>query len=101
MAIGQPLEVANEIGAPISASDYTHNDWFFHITAIDGSKIFLAACSLGLSILIILLNAVFGPCVHRYAAALGRFPFIPEKPLFLAALTCSKVKKGRPKMPTG
>jgi hypothetical protein len=35
IAIGQPFEIANEIGAPISASDNTHNDWFFHITAND------------------------------------------------------------------
>src|SRR5271157_2427241 len=33
IAIGQSFEVANKIGAPVSASDHTHNDWFFHITA--------------------------------------------------------------------
>jgi len=33
IAIGQSFEVANKIGAPVSASDHTHNDWIFHITA--------------------------------------------------------------------
>jgi len=39
MAIGQPFEVTNEIGSPITASDHTHNDWFFHMTASERSEV--------------------------------------------------------------
>src|SRR5271166_1179865 len=37
MAVGQPLEVAHKIGAPISATDYTYYNWFFHMCTI-GSR---------------------------------------------------------------
>jgi D-serine dehydratase len=73
MAIGQPFEVANEIGPPISASDHTYNDWFFHITAIDGSEGFSFSLLLALSILIISVNVVFTTSVHMQATALAHF----------------------------
>src|SRR5271157_1413590 len=51
MAIGQPFEVANEIGAPISTADNTHNDSFFHNITIDRSE--LSNLLLALTMLII------------------------------------------------
>jgi hypothetical protein len=71
LTIWQPFKVANQIGSPVSAANYTDNDWFFHTAKIDRFE--LSKFLLTLIILIISRNLAFVASIRGQAAALGRF----------------------------
>ena len=85
MTVGQPFEVANQIGSPISAANNAHKDWFFHNNTIGRSEVFSL---LALTTLIIFTNVVSAVSVNRQAAAFGRFPVLPGKIGLLRYIVC-------------
>src|SRR5215469_12416254 len=90
MAIRQPFEIADQIGAPVPTPDYANHNWFFHISAINPSDViyccrplFLRFTSFGS------INSakVFLFTIRLLAAASGRSPSLLEKPSSFASLT--------------
>src|SRR5260370_698135 len=82
MTIGQPFEVADQIGSPISAPDNTHCDWLFHSTALDRSEVS--------RLLLILTTFIISIISAKAASVRGQAPAPRRKSVFFrsASLHC-------------